>query len=335
MEVLKKLYLLPLLLALTGCHEDFDPNVDTTPVLCLNSLITAGEPVEAKITHTWLYSDEASEEDHSVSDATLTVYANGELVGDDYLPQPGDRIRLVAESPTYGKAEAEVTVPRQAEVGKIEYEPIVDSIYKRPQGYGDSQGNFTGLYCDVRFNLHLEVPITDTDEADNYYHLSYSGYVPENYQNSCTLYTGTFNYEAEPIFSEHIGVLESVMGSDADGFTFFTDRQFAGDTYRLNLRFSDVRYTASVFYFNNLIYNSGLTLELTTVSPSYYSWVNYQWQEYDGVIGDLGEMGIGEPMWGYSNVSTGAGVVAACAKTIYHISLEPFLKETVNNAPWT
>ncbi len=40
MAILKRLY--PLLLAaiLSGCYETFTPDVDTTPVLCLNSLIT-------------------------------------------------------------------------------------------------------------------------------------------------------------------------------------------------------------------------------------------------------------------------------------------------------
>lgn len=73
---------------------------------------------------------------------------------------------------------------------------------------------FKRLYLPLGMYALRLVGDTDTDEADNYYHLFYCGYVPENYQSSCTLYTGTFNYEAEPILTS----------------------------------ISDVRYTASVFY---------------------------------------------------------------------------------------
>lgn len=46
-------YIIPILsvFLLTGCYEDFNPEIDTKPVLCLNSLITAGKPIEVDITH--------------------------------------------------------------------------------------------------------------------------------------------------------------------------------------------------------------------------------------------------------------------------------------------
>lgn len=111
MAILKYILLLFAATLLTGCYENFNPEVDTRPVLCLNSIITAGEPIEVKVSRTWLYNDTNAQRDHSVHDATVTILANGKIVGPDYLPAEGDRIGIVAESPTYGCASAEVIVP--------------------------------------------------------------------------------------------------------------------------------------------------------------------------------------------------------------------------------
>ena len=56
-------YILFLLSAtiLTSCYEEFNPAIDTKPVLCMNALITAGEPIEVEITHTWMFNDKAAE----------------------------------------------------------------------------------------------------------------------------------------------------------------------------------------------------------------------------------------------------------------------------------
>ena len=57
MAILKKIYPLLALPLLTGCEEAFTPDMPHTPALCVNSLITAGEPVEAKISKSRLYTD--------------------------------------------------------------------------------------------------------------------------------------------------------------------------------------------------------------------------------------------------------------------------------------
>ena len=76
MAILRKLLILELPLILSGCREELDLDIETTPVLCLNSLITAGEPIYVTVTHTWLYTDESSRKDHSVKDAVLSIYVN-------------------------------------------------------------------------------------------------------------------------------------------------------------------------------------------------------------------------------------------------------------------
>ena len=74
----------------------------------------------------------------------------------------------------------------------------------------------------------------------------------------------------------------------------------------------------------------GFILILSSVSQSYYNWSNYQWNVENGILGDLGEIGMVDPVWGYSNVSTGAGVVAAQARVSYTINLKDLLKSEIS-----
>ena len=48
MEILKHGFIVFLPPVFIGCTETFDPGISSESVLCLNSLITAGEPVSVK-----------------------------------------------------------------------------------------------------------------------------------------------------------------------------------------------------------------------------------------------------------------------------------------------
>ena len=107
-------------------------------------------------------------------------------------------------------------------------------------------------------------------------------------------------------------MFETIMGNDeATSFVFFTDRQFAGKTYTLHLNYTDNVFRVKSQKYDESLLECDMTLFLTTVSPSYYNWAVYKWNADEGILGDLSDIGLAEPKWGYSNVSTGAGVVAA------------------------
>lgn len=72
---------------------------------------------------------------------------------------------------------------------------------------------------------------------------------------------------------------------------------------------------------------------LGSVSASYYYLANYIWQTSEGVFYDLGEVGLGDPQGGYSNVSGGAGVVAAQSQTSVAIDLAPELSAALRQLP--
>ena len=321
-------YIIPILsvFLLTGCYEDFSPEIDTKPVLCLNSLITAGEPIEDDVTHTWMFNDEKSERDHDVTDAVVTILVNERIVGSDYLPKEGDKIRIVAESPTYGIATAEVVVPYATPVGKVKVIPVVTNIWE-----GDKDFYHYEMLADITFNLNIEMDVNDPEGPDDYYHFGY-GWFGSDTDGSPTLSIGQLEYNSEPIFKEHIGVFETVMGNDEDTqFVFFSDRQFSGKTYTLHLNFSDNYFHVKSQEYDESRLECGVNLYLTTVSKSYYNWAVYKWNVDEGITGDLSDIGLAESKWGYSNVSTGAGVVAAQSSSKFTIDLKEFLKTTLND----
>ncbi len=318
-------------LSLCGCYEAFTPDIDTTPVLCLNSLITAGEPIEVSVTRTKLYTDEST--DLTVDDAIVAIYANGELCDDAYLPREGDRIHIVAESREYGRAEAEVMVPVAVEAESFEWTASLTDVYT-------GNAELPAYSASVEFNISATLKIPDPAGHENFYGISYYGYnrsAPEGsgdelfspYPPATYFDMGTFQYSAEPIFSEHIGIFESVMGSDASGFTFFTDRQFSGKTYPLHLIFSSCRWMADSEHWLSEYFECGFEFTLHSVSQSFYNWSNYLWQRDNGTLEDLGNLGLGDSIRGFSNVSTGAGVVAAQSYRSYTIDLTDFIKEAV------
>ncbi|MDE6669785.1 MAG: DUF4249 domain-containing protein [Muribaculaceae bacterium] len=329
MAILRRIIIMSLPVFLTGCFEDFTPDTDIKSVLCLNSLITAGEPIVVQVSHTWLFTDEDKSRDHSVRDAVVSVFVNGDPRDVAYLPQEGDHIRITAESKTYGYAEAEVTVPYAVPIEAVRWKPVLTSILSDDvEGY-----EMTGHFL---FNIKAELDINDSAGTEDYYRFSYLSFNDRANRdnNICSASTsepevsfdmGTFSYESEPIFSEHIGVFESVMGSSAYGFTFFTDRQFSGSEYTLHIQYTDCEYYVESQQWKPELLNCGYEFTLHTISKSYYDWANYMWQRDDGPLGDISEFGFGDPIWGYSNVSTGAGVVAAQSYLSCRIYLNDFL----------
>lgn len=334
-------YIAPILLAalLSGCYENFNPDIDTKPVLCLNSLIKAGEPIEVEVTHTWVFDDEAEskKESHEVADASIVIEANGEVVGSDYLPKEGDRIRITVDSHTYGMATAEVTVPRATPIGQVKATPLPIEIWN---GSIDDSLHYQML-ASVRFGLNVEMEVTDPADVRNYYLLEYSDWgdfgsdYPDSYIDlNANLYIGSIQYDAEPIFGEHVGVFETAMGNgDYIDLAMFTDTQFQGRTYTLHLKFANCFYNVTSRQYDESLLECGVTLCLNSVTQSYYDWLTYRWNVEEGVIGDMADVGFAEPKWGYSNVSTGAGVVAAQSSVYYTIDLAPFLKTIFESEP--
>ncbi|MDE7408155.1 MAG: DUF4249 domain-containing protein, partial [Muribaculaceae bacterium] len=252
MEILKKLiYTLSVAICQTGCTSEFEPNIDSTPVLCMNAVMNVGEPVDVHLTHTWRYSSRRPA-DLTVKDAVVSVWVNGRHVEDvsynaageagyktSYMPQYGDDVRLVAESKEYGCAEGRTIVPDAARIDTVKCDVVME-----PTWYMVSPTNgFRSV--SISMKLDMQMMVNDPADVNNYYQLDWGSYAPrpeydpdrDHQTPFVSFQLGGIDYDAEPLFAEHIGALETVSGSDAYGFTVFSDRQIQGRTYPLHVRF--------------------------------------------------------------------------------------------------
>ena len=322
-------------LILTGCYETFTPDIEGKPVLCINSLIKAGEPIEIKISHTWIYSDLEAMKNHEVDDAEVTIYANDVIENYNYIPKEGDRIKIFAESKKYGFAEVETTVPYASKIKVVDYdfEILSQNIYSDEQ---------YSINIFLYFNLLVKLEITDISEFEDYYHLSYKTFYladpitddnlkdPDYFNDIHLFYTsGYLDYDAEPIFFENMEEFNSIYGSP-EGFDFFTDKSFNGNSYTLNLLFRGCKYQLQTKNWDPEFLDCGEWITLHSVSKSYYDWEFYDQQIDSGILNDITEWGFSDPIWGYSNVSTGAGVVAAEASTHIILNLKDSLENLLN-----
>ena len=162
MAILRYICGVAVAVALAGCETDFTPSTTGNSVLCLNSLITAGEPIEVDVSHTWFYADYAGQHNHKVNDASVIIFANNVQVAPDYIPREGDVIRILASSKTYGDAEAEVTVPRQVPIEKLEFQPRA-TLYSQEDIPGE-------ISFDVWFNFDIYLTLNDIPGEENYFH---------------------------------------------------------------------------------------------------------------------------------------------------------------------
>lgn len=317
---------------MTGCYETFTPELTQEPVLCLNSIIRPGEPIDVKVTHTWIYSDYEKIKDHSVNDAQIRIYVNGVEVDPAYLPKEGDKIKIYAKSEKYGEAEAEVSIPFQPVVKNIQYAII-------PVTQTNAPDEEYPINTSLVFNLEVKAEISDYGETEDFYSISFHDYFFESSYSEQTkervegeendilrFYGGWLDYNAEPLFFENVEEMESIYGS-AIGFSFFTDKKFSGSTYILNLHFSSCEYFVKSKDLNLEIVNCGKDLNIHSVSKSYYNFEYYDHYVPYGVLGNISDLGYIDPIWGYSNVSTGAGVVAAESAVNIKVSFKDELEK--------
>lgn len=333
MAILKYITPIAAALLLTACYEDFDPNIDIKPVLCINSVITAGQPAQVEVSRTWLYT-EGSDSVRTAKDAIVNIYANGVLQDAKYRAKEGDTIRIHAVSKTYGEAEAQVVVPQKAPGEVLSVTPsLIGSKWEDVDRYGQ--------YAAIDFSFDVSLKVYDPEnDTDNYFYVAWDNFKSNvgGTQSSNwgwgvvepVIEVDFCDYSSEPIFNEHVNNFDHVMGNGGAYANFFTDRQFAGKDYVLRLLFERCKYMTPIDRrFNPDYYNCGINIIVETISRSNYNWKEYLWQRNAGSLEQLGQSGYSEPIPSYSNVSTGAGIVMARTVTKYKINLHDFFQSTI------
>ena len=361
--------ILPMLL-LGGCYTDFDFDDRSDPVVCLNSDITAGDTIRVQVTRTWTLSEGnpyLSQEFYpDIKDADVSLYVNGTFVEKmrrgfyyqvysitmygfllygyvaDYIPKSGDEICIVADTPLYGSARGEVTVPYPVEI---------DSVNTKVVGFSENirTPDQSGLF-DRQYSMVLDIYASFTDPASttDYYKLdaSWQPYIimsdsepsvstPEenhNYPIAHISYGTQIDFSGEPLLTEHVSALESIF-SDTSGYTVFSDRQISGRSYPLHIMIKKLDVSLSTPLDQPAYDDLNINVILSRVSPSYYRHVMSMWAANDGLSGGLGNFGLSDPVFPASNVSTGAGVIAAKAPYTFRINLRDIIREQLSAAP--
>lgn len=319
MAILKKIIFFAFPLFLTGCYQDFDPKIDTKPVLCLNSLITAGEPIYVNVSRTWVFTEIDGAKNHSVDDAELQIFANDILIDSDYIAKEGDHIHIIATSKKYGEAEAEVTVPFATQISAVDFTPKVTDVEM-------TQTPGWGINARIKFDAYINLRISDDEKTDDYHRLIDKSFD----QNQIVSFSpGSFE-PLDPVFYEQTNTLDDVMNGSYYSM-YFSDRLFNRETNTINFAFSPCYIHLSGWKEDQADLECGWEFTLFSISVSYYNWLAFCDQAGGIVFGDFGDYGLADPIWGYSNVSTGAGVVAAQSSATITLNLQNFLSDYISN----
>ena len=331
-KILSLMLLVSASATLTSCYTDFEPDLESTPVVCLNSRIIAGSKIKAEVTRTWRYSEGNPASEHLniyLNDSEVALYVNDRFeedleLGNDtvnwheikpvfkakYIPQEGDKIKLVVTNKTYGNAEAEVTVPHAVDIEKVETKVSNEEISEN----SDTKYSST-------FDMLVNVSFTDPANSVNYYLFDIErgsfedamefDFYPE-YDNVRESVVISPDYSREPLFSEHITPIETVISDGYGLYTVFSDRQISGKHYTLDIP-TECGYNWSNEDRIDVERRCTIDVNLYHISPEYYKYMLSLWAATEGISGALGDVGLGQPVWEFSNVSTGAGIVAAAA----------------------
>lgn len=331
MQATRKRIYLPLLLLclLSSCYKEI--NLDefrTPPKIVINCTVTADSLLTADITRTWFYAD--GQPYVKLPAAKVDLYVNGAYTEQmewkrfdtgilDWqqhpiydttfvariVPRVGDRLRLVVSADGYETAESEAVVPAPVSIEKVTYTNIRKYEDKNSIIY-EADGNW---HYGESYDISYEVTFTDDGHATNYYALAIShDYEPGVRYKSTTLKS------LDPVLLENSAILDNAIGFDGtdSGSFLFTDRQINGKSYTLK--------------FKETIANSPdgdqVSIVLFNLTEDYYNYL-LSAQRYTGstLDGALGNLGFGEPLRVYSNVTGGVGILGACTLNNQSVTL--------------
>ncbi|MDE6549536.1 MAG: DUF4249 domain-containing protein [Muribaculaceae bacterium] len=348
--------LLTYLMFLSSCYTNFEPDIKSNPLVCINSLLTAGEKINVEVTRTWRYTEGTPTVglDISLKEAEVYLYVNDELeeklvlrfhsedastfwgrpengvdcyFAAQYIPKSGDKIKIVAIDKNYGEAYAEVTIPYPVEIDDVE-----TKITKLNSSF--THGNDT---YNAEFDMMLSVKFTDPISISNYYifDMQTGAFIRQDsedghYQPSVESVRINPDYGFEPLFSEHITPLETII-TDAYGlYTVFSDRQISGKQYSLEVPISG-SYSCDYRNHPGMDQKLLLNVEFGHITKAYYNYMMSLWANTEGISGALGGVGLGDAIFEFSNVSTGAGIVAAKANSIYELDIRKIINQHIKD----
>ena len=292
---------LPILLlvtmVLTSCStliSDEFPDYEKEPVL--NSIIIAGEPVEAHLSFA-----EKIDSTHLPGTGDAAVYfRSGEagmktMTGNDsglyftgYIPGPGEIVELNATLHGFGEISAVDTIPTAV--------PVSITDHTNRARYSDDGYLMAGI----------TIQFSDDPQTDDFYELLISRRDDERTRN-----LRAFNDRLAILLNEGIDPYSTVT-------LLFSDALFEDDVVEMSLDFSPVNRRRRCFGVDScyeIFEAHTLIAELRHVSEAYYRYKK-QFYLYEKTREVDFIDGTAIPISNYSNVHNGRGIVAAYASVI-------------------
>lgn len=286
-----KRYVIPFFLApwlLTGCMEDFNPDVHEEPVAVLNTLVCADSTLWAQVSRSWMLSDPLP--DPILSDAEVSYAVNGgawlpmaynperRRYEAGHVAREGDRVEVSADT-RYGVVSASASVPRGVVIDSVSSASAVIVDYNSIIAVDDGQ-----FVYGKTLQVYYRVTISDTPGERDYYMV------------------GGNVMMVDPVVDVNDSELDWI--SSASGFCIFTDRLFDGSSYTLSLQsdhsltwvYPDRRYVDEIV--------------VCRITADYYRYLASLYKKYGTLRSDLEYYGFMEPVAVFSNVSGGVGIAA-------------------------
>lgn len=311
------IYTLFSLIALcSSCYQDFEPDIADTQYLVINATAEVGQLLNVRVSHTWRYSNSAinysgkKTVNDTVPDAAVNLYVNDQFVQSmaydntidrycsDYVVKESDKIRITASTDKYGDAEATETVPVGVQIDNIE--AVINPDFNIDFYDGNSFW--------AAANITLKITFTDPADVANYYAIGLVKHYEGGFDNSWLW--GSVDLEIDPIFKEQNDALDEITDGYLD--PIFTDLSINGKQYTLLAKIVDrigfdIDDDGNISVTGASDYSYYITFY--TLSEAHYKYLQSIHKIQYGINDDLSSLGLAEPMYEYSNVSTKAGVV--------------------------
>lgn len=327
------------LFILVSCEKDIEfPGETTKPQLVINCLATTDSILSIRITKSKFFlEDEGPFE--TVSNATVSIKINGtsmtNVVNRDsglytcnYIPKPGDLIRIDAKAPGMDDVYSEQEIPGTVEIVGID---TIRKIYDELPMYGG--GYYTEsqyLYDTVGYyRLHqfdVKLRFKDKPDENNFYRLALK---TKSIYDDSTFYEEYSYFDFYDIVSgkstnnDETDFLD--LGNSNNDYNIFSDELFDGEIYPLKFRFGitktrmlpgyEENETKIVKDFSN-VKKLEVYVELQSISKSYYLYMktisNYSTDNF-----------FSEPVQIHNNIKGGIGIFGSYTKNVYRFDIIP------------
>lgn len=326
------------LFILVSCEKDIIFSGETTkPQLVINSLATTDSILTIRITKSKFFlEDEGPFE--TVFNATVNIKVNGTslnnvvnkgggLYTSDYIPKPGDLIRIEVKAPGMDDAYTEQEIPETVEI--IGIDTTSKTFDEQPMiGGGYYTGSYyvydtIGYYKTIQFDVTLR--FKDKPDENNYYRLAVrmrniinDSIVIEEYSyiDFYDIVSGKTTNNDETDFLD--------LGYSNNDYNIFSDELFDGEIYPLKFRFS--RASSRMLPGHEDDYKTvndisdskkiEVFVELQSISKSYYLYMKT-------ISNYSGDNFFAEPVQIHNNINGGIGIFGSYTKNTARFDIIP------------